>query len=126
MEKTTEKVINFLNDKMVTNISASDIDIAHRLGKKTGSKPRTVIVIFLSRRNKFNSLKDRKNKLRGTGIYIVEDLTKMNQMVFTAARNNSGVETCWTRNGQVVVKWKSNQQIETIVYKDYLHWVEGR
>lgn len=124
---TTAKVVHLLNDKMGTTLQISDIDIAHRIGKKTDSnKSRTVIARFISRRHKFQSMKDRKNKLRGTGIYIVEDLTQMNQSVFTAARNNPDVESCWTRNGQIIIKWRANQRIEQIQFKDYLHWVEGR
>lgn len=125
-DETTEKVIKFFKEKMTTDIQTSDIDIAHRLGKKLPNKQRTVIVKFLSRRHKFQCMKDRKTKLSGTGIYIVEDLTKMNQSVFTAARNHPEVETCWTRNGQVVIKWRANQRVEQILYNDYLHWVEGR
>lgn len=116
-EETTTKVVTLLNEKMEANIQESDIDIAHRIGKKTGNKPRTVIVKFISRRHKFKSMQDRKTKLRGTGIYIVEDLTKMNQSVFTAARNNPEVESCWTRNGQTMIKWKANQRIEQIEFK---------
>lgn len=125
-EQTTEKVVNFLNEKMNTNIQTKDIDIAHRIGRKEGNKPRTAIVRFISRRHKFQSMKDRKVKLRGTGIYIVEDLTRMNQSVFTAARNNVDVESCWTRNGQTMVKWKANQKIEQIEFKDYVHWLNRR
>lgn len=121
-EETTEKVVQFLNDKMSTNIHQRDIDIAHRLGKKTINKPRPVIVKFLSRHHKFQSFKDKKTKLRGTGIYISEDLTRLNQRVFTAARKNTDVESCWTRNGQIVVKWKASQKIEQIEPQAYMRW----
>lgn len=120
--ETTEKVVKFLNEKMNTDIQMKDIDIAHRLGKKTPNKPRAVIVKFLSRRHKFESMKDRKQKLNGTGIYISEDLTRMNQMVFSAARRNTEVESCWTRNGRIVVKWKATQRIELVEYKNYKYW----
>lgn len=121
-DETTEEVVKFLKEKMKTNIEMKDIDIAHRLGKKNTNKPRTVIVRFISRRQKFLSMTERKAKLRGTGIYIVEDLTRLHQRVFTAARNNTEVESCWTRNGHIVVKYRASQRIEQIEYRDYKGW----
>ena len=45
-ESTDVKVINIVKDKLEIEISASDIDRSHRIGKKSSGKKRPIIIKF--------------------------------------------------------------------------------
>ena len=69
-EQSQQKVNRILNDCL--NISPL-IDRAHRVGKPSQNRPRDVIVKFSSSTQRDTILRDR-TKLKGTQIYINEDL----------------------------------------------------
>ena len=57
--------------------------------------------------------------LKGTGIYVNEDLTKLNRDVLTAIRKKSAdtVDRAWSFNRKLFCKDKS-EKIEVVKYKD--------
>ena len=57
---TIAKVNNLLNDKLHMHTKESDINIAHRLGPYTNKKCRSVIVRFMYRQHKIETIKRRK------------------------------------------------------------------
>ncbi|KAH3734412.1 hypothetical protein DPMN_040852 [Dreissena polymorpha] len=73
---SAEKVIMFLNVKGNANLSLSDIDIAHRLPNPL-NKNKDIIVRFVSRLTRETVMSNRR-KLKRTGVFINEDLTRLN------------------------------------------------
>lgn len=125
-QTTIDKVVMVLNEKLGAKLTTYDIDIAHRLGKKQKNRKsgRCIIVKFLSRMSKIKCLKDRKKKLKGTNIFIQEDLTNLNYSVYMAARSNDEVEKCWTIDGTVYVVMKGSDEITSISYSEYQDWLD--
>ena len=76
-----------LKENDVCDLTIQDIDIAHRLPNKTGTN-RKVIVKFVSRYVKTKVMKN-KRKLSSTGVYINDDLTKINQEVLMSVKQKS-------------------------------------
>lgn len=124
--KTTETAVKLLNEKLGMNITNKDIDIAHRIGVMRRGTPRGIIVKFLSRHSKIASLKDKRTKLKGTGIYVQEDLTQLNANVLKHVRENSEIETAWSFEGQLYGKYKSNGNVNKVEYEEYEHWLPRR
>ena len=124
-EQTAQTVAETLNAKLPnTNLKRYDIDIAHRLGKKRDGKPRTVIMKFVSRMTRDNVFKNRKN-LKGSNIFINEDLTRINQNILTCVRvkMTDEVESAWSSNGRIFYKHKDKTMHE-VKSKDYEKWVD--
>ena len=123
---TADTVVSKLNELMGVNLRRYDIDIAHRLGEKRKGKKsgRCIIVKFVSRMSKIKCLKDRKTKLKGTNIYIQEDLTRLNYSVLMATKGNEDVEKSWTIDGAVCVKWKGLSDIKKISFAEYDEWLD--
>ena len=64
-EDTDKVVIEFFEKEMKEKLSANDIDRSHRLGKKqTGSRPRPIIIKFISC-NILNVIFRKKKILKG-------------------------------------------------------------
>ena len=80
-----EQSANLINQKLGIRIEYRDIDVAHRLGKYIHNKNRPVIVKFVRRQTKIDIMK-RAKLLKGTGIFINEDLTKKNAEVLASLR----------------------------------------
>lgn len=101
----------------------NDIDIAHRLGKKDGGyKPRAIIMKFVSRMTRENVFRGRK-ALKGTNIYVNEDLTWINHHILACVRKKQSdeVESAWTKNGHIYYK-HHDKSVHEVKYEDYSHW----
>ena len=93
-------MVNFINEKMDINLSVHQIDVAHRLGPFSRDTNRNIKVKFVSRQVKFNILTHCK-ELKNTGVYINEDLTRLNQKVLSSMRlkDPKSVERAWSYEG---------------------------
>ena len=62
--------------------------------------------------------------LKGTGIYVNEDLTQLNAKVLTAMRlkDKDNVSRAWSYQGKLFLKY-STDQIEEVKYKDFAYWL---
>ena len=122
-EMTTTKVVNLMNDKLSMSVSEHDVDISHRMGKFDQNKKRPIIVKFTRRHVQHDVMKNAK-MLRGTGIYINEDLTKLNAKVLTAVRvkDKDNVARAWSFQGKLFLKYVTDQ-IEEVKYKDFAYWL---
>jgi len=100
---TIAKVNNLLNDKLHMDTKESDINIAHRLGPYTNKKCRPVIVRFMSRQHKIETIKKRK-ALAKSRYVIKEDLTKENENLVYELQNSDNVEAAWSNEGKIFVK----------------------
>lgn len=123
--KTEDKVVSFLNSNISNlNLQKKDIEIAHRLGQKKEGKVRQIIVKLYSRNTKSTLLSKRK-QLKGCGVYINEDLTQMNQHVFSCVRRKQPdeIDSVWTVNGTIFYKNKTGN-IHRVNFSDFEHWID--
>ncbi|XP_033727750.1 uncharacterized protein LOC117317072 [Pecten maximus] len=109
VEDCVGKIVSFVKDKLKVAICKSDIDIAHRLGPFQRGKPRSIICKFTHRRKKIEIIQGRK-VLKGSGIYITEDLTRINQQRLKAAFELQCVERSWSMDGKLFVLLKSGKK----------------
>ena len=96
-------VVHLLNSKLNLDLTADDIDAAHRLPIRDQTKPKPIIVRFMRREHKTAAMKGR-SRLKGTGITIGEDLCKAMLEVTNRARNHPRVKDTWAWNGSVYIK----------------------
>lgn len=89
-EKVEETVIE-VAQKAGINLNKSSIGRTHRLGKKQSDKKRAIIVKFVSYQDR-QRLYQAKKQLKGTGIAITEDLTKLRYEILKKAKENFGRE----------------------------------
>ncbi|XP_052249726.1 low affinity immunoglobulin epsilon Fc receptor-like [Dreissena polymorpha] len=113
-----------LNDKLGMQLETKDIDIAHRLGKYVENKCRPVIVKLVRRQTKIEIMK-RANRLKNTGIFINEDLTKMNVEVLASLRLKEPelVEKAWSRDGKLFVRYRGQDRNELVTFDKYKLWL---
>ena len=123
-QETAWQVVSFLNEKMGLDLSVQQIDIAHRLGPFSRERNRNVIVKFISRQVKYNILAH-CNALRNTGVYINEDLTRLNQKVLSSMRlkDTVNVEKSWSFEGKLFLKRKGEEKREEVTYSNYDAWL---
>ena len=96
------------SDSVGLDVNGDIVDRAHRVGKKEEGTNRAIIVRLKTHKDKLTILRNRKN-LRGSGFYINEDLTKINQKLsYTAGGTCTNVDTSWTVDGKIFVKRKSD------------------
>lgn len=123
--QTEDKVVQFLNSNISNlNLEKKDVEIAHRLGIKKQGKQRQIIVKFYSRNIKSTVLKNKK-QLKGSGVFINEDLTQLNQHVFSCVRRKQPdeIESAWTINGTIFYKNKTGN-VHRVNFKDFEHWID--
>ena len=71
---TEEKVKSLINDNLDLDAKDMVIERAHRTGKRLPGKPRQVVAKFLNYKDR-ESMIHASKQLKGTGIYINEDLS---------------------------------------------------
>ncbi|KAH3771145.1 hypothetical protein DPMN_172447 [Dreissena polymorpha] len=121
----TNKIVSLVNTHLGISIEPHDIDIAHRLGKFSPNKNRPVIVRFVRRQIKIDIL--RKAKLfKGSGIFVNEDLTKLNAEVLASVRlkQPSAVDKTWSFEGKIFALFKGNEHAIQIKFADFKDWLE--
>ena len=111
-ENPVAVALEIFNQKMGIKLKETDIDRAHRVGKKSrgaesgaadrnsSSHKRPIIVRFTGysvRNSVFNS----KSKLKGTKITIREDLTKRRLDQYVAASTQYGFKNVWSKDGNI-------------------------
>lgn len=99
-ENCKQLVVNTINERLKVNLSINDIEVAHRAGKFTQGKPRSIIARFLNRETRQVILKNRR-LLKGSRISISEDLTSQNVKLLNRVSNSDKVEKVWSTNGKI-------------------------
>jgi exosome complex exonuclease DIS3/RRP44 len=119
-QAVAEQSVDLLNKKLGLQIEYRDIDVAHRLGKFTHTKNRPAIVKFVRRQTKIDIMK-RAKLLKGTGIFINEDLTKTNAEVLASLRlkEPTRIEKAWSYEGKLFAKYKGSERHEQIHFDQY-------
>lgn len=103
-EDCTEKIVNMCSDELNISVKKEEIDRAHRVGPKKSSSSRPIIVKFKSYNSKMEVCR-KKKELKGSNIFINEDLTKANVKLFNHARKNCDrVKSVWASDGKILVR----------------------
>ena len=95
---------------ILLDVNDEIVDRAHRVGKKEDGTNRAIIVRLKSHKDKLIILRNRES-LKGSGFYINEHLTKINQKLsymYIARVTCTNVDTTWTVDGKIFVKRKSD------------------
>lgn len=97
--------IDIVRNHLNVDLTASDIDRCHRVGKPSGqsSKPRPIIVKLISHRKKREIFSNKKNlkKQKETNYRIHEDLSVKRYSILLAAQKCDKLQACWTIDGKV-------------------------
>ena len=112
-EDTDEMVKELAAQKLEVKVGYSDIVRSHRIGRKNDDKatPRDIIVSFTSHNTKTAIMRNGR-KLKGTKIFINEDLTKIRGAIAWEARKlrrEGKLIDTWTRDGMIYIKLAENQ-----------------
>ena len=127
-EKTAEKVIKAIKEETGVEIEPAEIDIVHRnwskKGKKDRSKPRAILVKFVSHPSKVKIMKKRREAKK---IKISEDLAQgtrnmLNDIYKHKQRIN--VEKAWAIDGRIKYKFQQSERVYEIrSYNDFINLV---
>ncbi|GFS17815.1 hypothetical protein ElyMa_001505800 [Elysia marginata] len=90
---------NLIGQKLDFKLHDRDIDIAHRLGSFRPNSDRCIIVRFSSRKT-IKTIMTKRRALKGSGITIAEDLTKINFNRLRQLKDLDAVERAWTKKGE--------------------------
>ncbi len=106
-ENTTNIAVDKLNHHLGTDLSPSNIDRSHRLGKPRhdSRRPRPIIVKFTSYQHR-QSVYNQKKKLKNTQLLITKSLTKQRMDLYRAAQqrvSNGNIQAAWTSDGKVII-----------------------
>ena len=115
LEDTDEKIMNTLQQSMDETITPEDIDRSHRLGNSKSSKntkPRPIIVKFV-RYNTRNRIYRNKEKLKGTGISVIESLTAKRINMLEKGREEHTFNNVWSQDGKIKFFNKNTNKVKT-------------
>ena len=120
-----DEMASLLTKKLGMPIATTDIDVAHRLGKFAKNKSRPVIVKFLRRQTKIEIMK-RAQMLKGSRLFINEDLTKLNAEVLASLRLKEPdlIERAWSFEGKLFVRYRGSDRRETVSFVKYREWLD--
>lgn len=114
-----QQVITFFNDKDIP-LDSKNIAACHTIPQKQNKRP-TIIIKFVNRKCKIEVLKLTK-KLKGTGVYVNEHLTKRNAEIARQARllkKERRIQDTWTRNCKVFIRLNGTpEQAKVIAVRD--------
>ena len=99
------QVVKFLSSKNI-DLDSENISACHSLPRKDKNAKPTIVVQLTNRKYKINLLRQAK-KLKGTGVYINEHLTKKNAEIARHSRilrKQNKIQATWTRNGKTFIK----------------------
>lgn len=100
-----QQVIQFLTNKNIY-LESQQISACHTLPRKDKKTKPRIVVKFVNRKHKVEVLKQAK-KLKGTGVYVNEHLTKKNAEIAwngRILRKQNKIQATWTRNGKVFIR----------------------
>lgn len=119
LQTLEQQLLQFLSNKNI-HLDEQDISSCYTLpNKEDKTKPHIVVQLITSKR-KIDILRQTR-KLKDTGVYINEHLTKKNGEIARASRilkKKSKIQTTWTRNGKVYIKPNGSEQNKSILIKN--------
>lgn len=101
-EKLKNKVLDTISEKM--GLPEIQIEDCYRVGKRNPNdkKPRAVILVFDSTKFR-NRVFHSKKLLKGSGLVMVEELSRINNDIFRQAKEKFGMKNVWSRDGRIFV-----------------------
>lgn len=102
-EDTENKVLQIFNEEMGLQITSDHIERCHRVGKLNKKKPRSIIVKFLSYKQRKQVFQNKK-KLKGQKITIKEDLTASRQALLHKVYEFINFKSVWSVDGTIFIK----------------------
>lgn len=103
-EDCEKKVLRVLKDKLQLDVLPEQIERCHRAGRFSENKPRSIIVKFISYKDRETVFKS-KRLLKNTGIVIAEDLTINRLSLLRQARDAYGDKYgVWSKDGRIIIK----------------------
>ena len=97
-ETLNEQVVAMFKTKLgITNVVPTN---SYRIGQFNKNKDRNVVVTFNSIQQR-NSVFQNKKKLKGSKMFIVEELTKTRHEILVLAKEKFGKNAVWTNDGRV-------------------------
>ena len=113
----TAKVCAIYSDMVGIPITANDIEVAHRTGKRSSTRARPILVRFFDRKKRDSVIISRCN-LKNKGIVIGEDLTYASYQVFRKASEHSATMSVWSSNGKILAKVKNGRIVRVNFHTD--------
>ena len=99
--------MNILNDRLKTDIKPDDILYTLKLGKAENSKAPIRTRVVFSTKEIRNQVFKKKKELKGSGIWISDELTpyrdRLAYLARQAVKNKNALQT-WTHEGKVFLK----------------------
>ena len=109
-ELTNDVIVKVAADMGVV-ITERDISVSHRIGKKTGTKPRPIIAKFVRRDTKTAIMRSKRN-LKGLdaykSVFVNDDLTTMRSKLLYELKRDGSVTRVWTMNGKILCIQEEN------------------
>lgn len=97
---TDTLIMKLTSEKLGVDLSTSDIDRSHRIGRPDSKGNRPIIVKFTNYSARSSVIKARR-KLKSTGIVIQEDLTARNRELLKQTSAHPKVSSAWSLDGRI-------------------------
>ena len=111
------KVCSIFSDKVGVPVNAADIEVAHRVGQRSSTGSRPIIVNFFDRKKRDEVLSNRRNLKRKVFV-VAEDLTYANYQVSKKAMEHSANLAVWSSNGRILAKVKNGRIVRLNIHTD--------
>ena len=117
-ENTDQLVISLVKDKMEIDLRPEDLDRSHRVPLRShqrsseGRSPVKPIIVKFSRYNVRREVYAARSLLKGTRIYVHEDLTRERSDLLFKARELQNVARTWTYDGRIFALTKDNRKVK--------------
>ncbi len=105
LKMLVKQVIKFFESQNM-NIQSDNVVACHTLPRRNGGVKPAIVVRFVNQKHKAELLRQAK-KLKGTGVYLNEHLTKKNADIARRARilrKQNKIQATWTRNCKVMIR----------------------
>lgn len=112
-----KKVVQIFTDSVGVKTTQGDVEVAHRMGQRSGAQARPILVRFFDRRKKDDILCNRR-KLKNKGIIIGEDLTHTNYQLLKRAMGHSATMSVWSANGKIFAKVKNGRVLKLSIHSN--------
>jgi hypothetical protein len=117
-EQESEDCLKFVKELLSTkfNMNNVEIEVAHRTGRRSFTKPRHIIFKVLRLNDKALILKTKREALQGTGLMIVEDLPKADlekkKQLQPEIMKAKAANKKWSfRNGTLFIDGKKHEKV---------------
>ena len=112
LENARNVAISTFKDKLKININASDISVAHRLGKNATQTRKRPIILKLVNRSLKNDLINACIHLKPQ-LYINESLTPkrsaiMKKILYVRREHKAKFQQCYTHDGKIIIKLRNS------------------